>query len=161
MYKETDSRKVSFGVIILFVVIAFITHTVLGFLPIPNVIKDIFFMAVMVAFVYILIKKYLTAYEYELTDDKIIITARIGNIERARAEAEYDAIECFCSSNDERLKQYDFKGQTLCTRKENNYALVFDTELNKTKIIFAPTEKFVSLLSDKMNQGGVTIDNNC
>ena len=161
MYKETDSRKVSFGVIILFVVIAFITHTVLGFLPIPNVIKDIFFMAVMVAFVYILIKKYLTAYEYELTDDKIIITARIGNIERARAEAEYDAIECFCSCNDERLKQYDFKGQTLCTRKENNYALVFDTELNKTKIIFAPTEKFVSLLSDKMNQGGVTIDNNC
>lgn len=150
MYKETDKKNAGFSVIAAFVVIAVVWHLILSILPILTIIKDAAFMVVMVAFVLILIKRYLTAYEYELTDERIIITAWLGDRERARAEAEYSAIKLFCASDDERLKSVNVIGQTLCAKTKNRYALVFDTEVGCAKVIFAPSEELVSLLNDKL-----------
>lgn len=150
MYKETNSKKAGAGIIIAFVVLVAALRFVLGVLPVIQLIKDIAYMAALVAFVFILIKRYLCTYEYILTDDELVITTQLGGREGARAEIPYDAIECLLPANDERIKTYNAKAQILCTQSDNKYAAVLGTANGKAKIIFAPSEHMVSLIENKL-----------
>lgn len=152
MYRETNSRKTGgILIIIAFVVLVAVLNIVLGMIPVLPVLKDVAFIAVMVAFVLLLIKRYLCAYEYELGENHLTITTYLGGRERACAEIEYTAIECFCHADDEKLKLYDARARMFYAESHNKYAIVFDAAEGKTKIIFAPSEHMVSLIENKIH----------
>ncbi len=152
MYKEINSKKTGgIGIIIAFIALVAVLRFVLGILPVLQIIKDVAYMAVLVAFVFLLIKRYLCSYEYELTEEQIVITTQLGGRERSRVEVEYSAIECFCPADDEKLKGYNARVRMLCTQTNDKYAMIFDTSEGKVKVIFAPTEHMVSLIENKLH----------
>ncbi len=159
MYKETNSKNTGgFKIIIVFVLLVAALRIVLSILPVFQILKDIAYMAVLVAFVYILIKRFMCSYEYELTDDVIIISTQLGGRERARTEIEYSTIELFLPVNDEKIKSCNARTLTLCTQTDNKYAIVFDTADGKVKVVVAPSDKLISLIENKIYsaaQGGV------
>lgn len=151
MYKEKDERKTGFSVVLVFVIGIVVLHTVIYCLPVLAIIKDVSFMAVMVAAVLMLIKRYLTSYEYELTDEKIIIRAILGGRERGTAEIGFDGIECFDLAGSERIKEIKGEARVMCTRKEKRYALAATTETGTVKIVFAPSEKLAEMIKNKLS----------
>lgn len=152
MYKEINSRKTGgMGIIIAFVALVAALQFVLGILPVLQIIKDAAYMVALVAFVFLLIKRYLSSYEYELTEEQIVITTQLGGRERSRVEIEYSAIECFCPADDEKLKNYNARARMLCTQANDKYAMIFDTAEGKVKVIFAPSEHMVSLIENKLH----------
>ena len=159
MYKETNSKSVGgISIIIDFVLLVVALRIVLSILPVFQLLKDIAYMAVLVAFVFILIKRYMCTYEYELTEDELVITTQLGGRERARAQIPYIAVECFLPADDEKIKSYNARTQTLCTHTDNKYAVVFNAADGKVKVIFAPSEKMISLIENKLYsaaQGGL------
>ncbi len=159
MYKETNSKNTGgFKMIIAFVLLVAVLRILLNILPVFQILKDVAFMAVLVAFVYILIKRYMCSYEYELTDEELAISTQLGGRERARTEIAYNAIELFLPADDEKIKSCNAKTLTLCTQTDNKYAIVFDTADGKVKVVFAPSDKMVSLIENKIYsaaQGGV------
>lgn len=159
MYKETNSKNTGgLKIIIAFILIVAVLRIVLNILPVFQILKDVAYMAVLVAFVFILIKRYLCSYEYELTDKELVISTQLGGRERARNEISYSAIELFLPVNDEKIKLSNAKTLTLCTQTDNKYAIVFDTADGKVKVVFAPSDKLISLIENKIYsaaQGGV------
>lgn len=159
MYKETNSKNTGgFKIIIAFVLLVAALRIVLSILPAFQLLKDVAYMAVLVAFVFILIKRYMCSYEYELTDEALVISTQLGGRERARTEIVYSAIELFLPADDEKIKSCSAKTLTLCTQTDNKYAIVFDAEVGKVKVVFAPSDNLVSLIENKIYsaaQGGV------
>ncbi len=150
MYKETNSADVGLGTIVVFVAAVVFLRTALNILPTPPLANDIVYITVIAAYVLLLIKRYLCTYEYTLTAGQLIITTQLGGRERGRVEADLGAIVCFCPADDERLKSYNAKAQTLCTRKGSKYAVILDTDEGRVKLIFAPTENMVTLIQSKL-----------
>ena len=159
MYKETNSKNTGgFKMIIAFVLLVAVLRILLNILPVFQILKDVAFMAVLVAFVYILIKRFMCSYEYELTDEELVISTQLGGRERARTEIAYNAIELFLPADDEKIKSCNAKTLTLCTQTDNKYAIVFDTADGNVKVVFAPSDKLISLIENKIysaTQGGV------
>ncbi len=152
MYKETDSKNTGgLKIIIAFVLLVFVVRMVLAILPVFQLLKDVAYMVVLVSFVFILIKRYMCSYEYELTEDALIITTQLGGRERAHTEILYDTIELFLPEDDEKLKSVNAQTRTLCTRADNKYAVVFNMAEAKVKVLFAPSDKMVSLLENKIH----------
>ncbi len=159
MYKETNSKRAGgMRILIAFVLLVVALRIVLIILPVFQLLKDVAYMAALVAFVVILIKRYMCTYEYELAEDELIFTTQLGGRERARAKIPYSAIECFLPADDEKIKLCNARTQTLCTQSDNKYAVVFGAADGKVKVIFAPSEKMVSLIENKLYsaaQGGL------
>lgn len=151
MYKEKDERKVGFTIVPVFAVGIIVFHAIIYALPVLAIVKDVAFMAVMVVAVFMLIKKCLTVYEYEISDEKIIIRAILGGRERAVAEASFDGVLCFEIADSEKIKNMNGETRIMCTRKENRYALAVDAETGIVKIIIAPSEKLAEMIKNRMS----------
>lgn len=151
MYKEKDERKTGFSVVLVFVIGIVVLHTVIYCLPMLAIIKDVSFMAVMVASVLVLIKRYLTSYEYELTEEKIIIRAILGGRERGTAEISFDGIECFDLADSEGIKSISGETRVMCTGKGKRYALATSTEAGSVKIVFAPSDRLAEMIKNKLS----------
>ena len=150
MYKEVNNNKSNiFGLIIVFVVSLAIVYSILSYIPIFPLAKDIFVLVIMGLFVIYLLKNRLSSYEYELCDEQIIISTILGNRISGQAQIKYSGIELFC---EEQKCDIQCETKTFCTSNSRKYAIVFTGEKGKIKIIFAPTDKLVSLLKDKIRE---------
>lgn len=151
MYKEKNSAKASLLVIIFFVFLALTLNVVLGFIPVYQIIKDVTFMGVLVAFVLVFIKRYMSSYEYILEDEYMVFSTMLGDRERSRAEVGYGDIECFGKATDEKLAEYKAETCKFYADKSEKYAMIVNGEPGKVKIIFAPTPKLVEMINEKIS----------
>ena len=151
MYKETNGVQASLWVIISFVLLAFALKLVLAFLPVYQLIKDIAFMGVLVAFVLVFMKRYVSSYEYTLGEECFIFSTILGNRERSRAEIEYGDIEYFGKATDEKFSEYKVETLKLYADKTEKYAMLVNNPSGKVKIIFAPSEKMTQMIYEKLN----------
>lgn len=148
MYKEINKNpKKIFWKIILFLVVMTVFYCGVN---LPILARDVIFTAFAVWFVVYLIKNYLTVYEYELFEDKVVITAHLGDRIRGQAVAEYGAIKIFDLNSSNEIKNIKCPTQKLCTSGKIKYAIVFESENGENKVIFAPGEQFVKILEDKI-----------
>ena len=156
MYKETDSNlKGGFLSIIVFGVVLVAVYEIFSVVNIFPIIKDLIFMGVAVCFVIWFMKYRLSSYDYELKDEEIIITENLGNRVRGQAIISYASIKLFTDIN--HSEKINCETKIMCTSKKNRHIILFDIDSKDKKIIFAPSEKFVELLNEKiiLHQGGI------
>lgn len=151
MYKETNSVNASLLVIISFVVLAFVLKLVLAIVPVYQIIKDIAYMGVLVAFVLVFIKRYMSSYEYTLGEEHFTFSTTLGGRERSRAEIEYSSIEYFGKATDEELVKYKGEVCRFYADKSEKYAMVVNGAVGKVKIIFAPSPKMAEMIYEKIS----------
>lgn len=151
MYKETNSAKASMLVIISFVLLAFALKIVLAIIPVYQLIKDIVFMGVLVAFVLVFMKRYMSSYEYTLGEEYFIFSTILGNRERSHAEIDYCDIEYFGKADDKIFDEYRGEVCKLYADKSEKYAMIVNRSESKVEIVFAPSEKMAEGIKDKIN----------
>lgn len=154
MYKETDSNvKGGFLSIIVFGVVLVVFYEIFSIINILPIIKDLIFMGISVCFVLWFMKYRLSSYDYELKDEEIIITENLGNRVRGQAIISYSSVNLFTDAD----KGKNCETKIMCASRKNRYMILFDIDGKEKKIIFAPSEKFVELLNEKiiLHQGGI------
>lgn len=148
MYKETNSNsKKIFWKIVLFLIVMTIFYCGVN---LPILARDVIFTAFAVWFVMYLIKNHLTTYDYELFEDKIVITAHLGERIRGQAVAMYCAIKLFDLEKSEKIKNIKCPCQILCASGKEKYAIVFENDNGKNKVVFAPSEQLAGMLKEKI-----------
>jgi hypothetical protein len=151
MYKERNFRKANFAVVILsFLAIALASYFVLGFLPIVQLAKDVALMAILVGFVLVFLKRWVSTYEYELTESEIILRTYFGETLKAQISADLDKIVCFCSSDDTQLQNYKCEKIRMFALGTGKYTAVFEIDGRYVKAEFAPSKQMVDMINKKI-----------
>lgn len=151
MYKEINKRKNNFAFILAFVLcFLFFAYIVIRFLPVAQLLKDIVLLGVLAWFVLVFINRFLAEYEYELAEDRIIFRMKTGGRERNVIVADICDLMLLCRANDERLKDFKVSSKIMCTAIKTEYAALFKDNETFLKVVFAPSEKMLGLIEQKM-----------
>jgi len=152
MYKEINRRKNNIVAVIgMFALCAAGAVLLLKLLPVVQLVRDILLMAVLIGFVFVLIKKYLSEYEYELTDEELIFRTYLGGRVSYQVCAELGKLKAFYRAEDKKPMQNRVSRITMCTFSGKKYVALFEDEGKLLKIVFAPSEQLVCAIEDKIH----------
>lgn len=133
MYKETaKSEKKPIGLVLLWIVFIYAFYLLWGIAEIllevksPFYIKHIVLFVLTTAFVWRIIKKYITAYYYSANKNEFTVIRKIGRKEKLMFTIKYKNIEAVYNNEEkDRLQKYDIAKKYDITMAHQNGKQVY------------------------------------